>query len=227
MTTTETDPQTTASARPLRLRGCLHRERYQDPDRREWFDSGGDREPLPATPEHDVCIPIREDASGRYVGLRCPDCDSDRIAWAEAGGVPGSRECADCGSRLTDSRYGVLIHDAPCMIRAAYRLLIEDPGCGEPHPADGTTIADHRLAVIARQAPGNDPHRPALWSAAERAAAVRLARERLASDPAMDPAMRRSLREALALSGATEACEPNENYDSEKEATIPPCTTQN
>lgn len=182
---------------PVRLVGCLHRERDSH-DRREWFEAGhgcpdGDQCPdaehhrarrLPAEPEHDVCIPLREDASGRYVGLRCPDCDSDRIAWAEAGGVPGSRECVECGSRLTDSRYGVLIPDAPCVIRAAYRILIEDPASGDDVDGYGGSLAAAALARV---------HRPG-WSPTEIRAAVALARERLARDPAM----RRSLREALA-----------------------------
>lgn len=35
---------------------------------------------------------------------RCFDCGG-QLAWAENGGVPGSRKCIKCGSRYADMRY--------------------------------------------------------------------------------------------------------------------------
>ena len=35
----------------------------------------------------------------------CPDCGGE-IVWAEAGDVPGSRECDTCGSRYVDTAFG-------------------------------------------------------------------------------------------------------------------------
>ena len=59
------------------------------------------------TPETDRLIPIRSLGDGRESWDGCPDCGGTDIAWAEAGRVPGSRECCECGAELSDLRYGV------------------------------------------------------------------------------------------------------------------------
>ena len=81
-------------------------------------------ESRPATPEHDVSIPVFADADGRIVGThpKCPDCGGN-IVWAEAGGVPGSRKCVGdgnhqwegdgCGSRFVDAQYGIPLREHP------------------------------------------------------------------------------------------------------------------
>jgi len=114
-----------------------------------------------ASPAGDCCLPIREDAAGRYVGLHCPDCGGDRIAWAEAVRLPGSRECLDCGSRLTDSRYGCMVAGADCVRRRAAVILLENPAAGDPIGGPGgRTIAAAQLA------------RRAGWTAADREATI-------------------------------------------------------
>ena len=53
----------------------------------------------------DVCIPIPDGAEAgdsRYPS--CPDCGGD-VVWAEAGRVPGSRDCTSCGSEFADMKY--------------------------------------------------------------------------------------------------------------------------
>ena len=83
--------------------------------------SGWITENRPADAERDVRLEVTEiqvgpDRYDRYPD--CPDCgaggeprilglgaETAGIAWAEAGGVPGSRRCLTCGSRFADSRY--------------------------------------------------------------------------------------------------------------------------
>ena len=60
-------------------------------------------EERPATGNADVELPV-------YFGLdypKCPDCKKGVIEWAENGNVPGTRECDNCGSLFSDTRYGV------------------------------------------------------------------------------------------------------------------------
>ncbi len=74
-----------------------------------------------ATDRNDVALAVVEGPDGRYLPSypRCPDCGgavADKRAkaerefgpfqWAEPDQGPGSRECAECGSRFIDTRYG-------------------------------------------------------------------------------------------------------------------------
>ena len=149
------DPESGAPAREYLgvgwVVGHLYRERTYPPgaNDRAYFSIGEDYRV--AVQEDDVALPIVESPGTEVVdehGYRyrergcylpgyptCPDCGG-RIAWAEAGGVPGSRRCeghteadqyaagmaADppgvasepdgCGSTFTDTRYGV-VGDVP------------------------------------------------------------------------------------------------------------------
>lgn len=85
--------------------------------------SGWMAEQVPATRNRDVTLPIGEIAADGLTYDRypdCPDCgasgepaltaagaETNGIAWAEAGGVPGTRRCMTCGSLFADLRYSV------------------------------------------------------------------------------------------------------------------------
>lgn len=143
------DPETGEPAREYlgtgRLLGHLRRERTDDTYQSSMYEVAphftiGD-DYRKARAEDDVELPLVEAVPSVPTGYwnagellpcypRCPDCGG-RIAWAEAGGVPGSRKCEGftepdlyaagsaasppgvsskpegCGSRFTDTRYGV------------------------------------------------------------------------------------------------------------------------
>lgn len=66
-----------------------------------------------ADPSEDVELPIPSAPGGEYYNPvnagdagypACPDCGGD-LVWAEAGRVPGSRDCISCGSQFADMRW--------------------------------------------------------------------------------------------------------------------------
>ena len=138
------DPETGAPAREYlgrgRLIGWLHRERaYWERDDAigmvphfsiagQWPEARADL---------DVALPIVEDDCGRYLPeyLRCPDCGG-RIAWAEAGRVPGSRRCE-----------GATEPDLPAAGGAADPpgVASEPDGCGSTFALDSATRTRYRV----------------------------------------------------------------------------------
>ena len=91
----------------------IRRERFYDCEDRIFFTIDGQR--VLAAQAHDVKLIYHTKTVWHGgVGLplqvddypACPDCDGGEIAWAEAGGVPGSRECDTCGSRYIDTTFG-------------------------------------------------------------------------------------------------------------------------
>ena len=58
--------------------------------------------PIPSSPDDGVYYnPVNYGDEGYPA---CPDCGGD-LVWAEAGRVPGSRECGSCGSQFADMRW--------------------------------------------------------------------------------------------------------------------------
>lgn len=91
----------------------IWRERAYSDDDKVWFYVDG--VPVPATRAADVDLIYHTKTVWHGgVGLpmqvddypECPDCDGGEIEWAEAGRVPGSRECDTCGSRYVDTMFG-------------------------------------------------------------------------------------------------------------------------
>ena len=76
---------------------------------------------IDATPDLDTLdLMIRTDAWDAARGRpgeehypACPDCGG-QIVWAEAGRVPGSRQCSSCGSTFADTRYSCAWIDWDC-----------------------------------------------------------------------------------------------------------------
>ena len=83
---------------------------YREPSRPGYmFDASEDffrvaDATAPAAPENDVCldVAVSEDGS-RSEYPRCPDCGG-KIAWAEAGGVSGSRACIGWAEDIWEHR---------------------------------------------------------------------------------------------------------------------------
>lgn len=53
---------------------------------------------------NNVSVGIRPGACDDGTYPACPDCGGT-VVWNEAGHVPGSRVCRDCGSQFADLRY--------------------------------------------------------------------------------------------------------------------------
>lgn len=167
-----------------RFVGCLHRQ----PVYGGWevkFDRGRPRVAVEATAQTDCCLPIREDAAGRYVGVRCPDCGSDELARGDRGRV----ECEDCGSKLADSRYHWVFGehkatqpfdafaDQSCVIRRAMVMLVKQPGAVHSALSGRWRWRRSLLSATGRL--------PRAWTGEDLAAAVALARDRLIDGPAV------------------------------------------
>lgn len=85
----------------MRRRVVMRRLPSQDALRRLVYRVRGMH--MPAEAVNDVCVVVAPATDTPWFNLLlppCPDC-AGRIAWAEAGLVPGARECVSCGSRFT------------------------------------------------------------------------------------------------------------------------------
>ena len=117
---------------------CRPAQSYDAAD--DSFSVGG--EGVPADAAHDVCLPILDTGDGRMRYPRCPDCGG-AVAWAEAGGVSGSRECIGEAPDLWESRRW-------------RRALAEAAAEGEPAPelpgapGCGSTFADSAYHAASR-----------------------------------------------------------------------------
>ena len=124
--------------------GFLNREPYRTSG--NWDESGDTfsvrAEAVPANPEHDVCLPVLEAGDGRMDYPRCPDCGGT-IAWAEAGGVPGSRACiGETADHWESQRWRDAVKAAAANGEPA-PALPGRPGCG-------STFADSSYHAASR-----------------------------------------------------------------------------
>ena len=120
------------------LMGMLRRERTYVVDGyggvAHYCVSGVD---VPAADHADVALPIVADSDRRYLPAypNCPDCGGE-VEWAEAGRVPGSRECAQCGSTFADTQYSMSFSDTrPAMDGIAH---VDGTAHDMPAEAQGT-----------------------------------------------------------------------------------------
>ena len=99
------DPCPTCDGSTVPVIGFLTREPHHPADSYDETDDTfavGDRT-VPADAAHDVCRPIIDAGDNRMIYPQCPDCGG-AVAWAESGGVPGTRACIGEASSTWESR---------------------------------------------------------------------------------------------------------------------------